>query len=206
MEGEEGDDEGEEGDMEAEGSAMEGDDEGEEGDDEGEEGEDVGDMEGDMDGEGDEEEEDEEAEEEEEEEEEEELNPFGDIEVFDTLNDFLLEQGEFEPVTEDCSCLTTSGIPPTFTPDGDAFITYTNPEDGAEFMWLPNYGTTECTAHDEFNGPYCADEFGEPLEDAPEYCAQSWCWVNAETCTNGVEASSYFPDSGLSFSYDVCSE
>lgn len=131
------------------------------------------------------------------------IESFGDIAIFDALNDFLIN-GLPEP-EEDCSCLITSGISPTFTPDGEAFITYIA-EDGEEYMWAPNYGVTECAAFDAENEPFCADEDGNPLDDAPEWCDRSWCYVNAETCTNGVEASTYFPDANLSFSYDVCAE
>jgi len=134
--------------------------------------------------------------------EEEETNPFGDIEVFDTLNDFLLN-GLPEP-EEDCSCLISSGISPIFSPDGDVFIEFEG--EGETFQWAPNYGLTECAAHDEENAPFCADEEGTPLVDAPEYCSQQWCYVNAETCTKGVVASSYFEEANLSYSYEVCSD
>lgn len=181
--------------------------EGEEADAE-EEGEEADDEEGDEadaeDGEG--EEADAEGEDMEDGEEEEELNPFGHIDVHDSLNDFVFEQGDYAPAPEeDCSCQLV-GVSPSFTADGDAFVIYTNPEDMVEYMWQPNYGTTVCAAHDEPNAPFCADEFGDPLADAPEWCAETWCYVNAETCTQGVELSGYFPDSGLSYSYEVCAE
>ena len=50
----------------------------------------------------------------------------------------------------------------------------------------------------------CADEFGVPLDDAPSWCADSWCFVNPDTCFTDVVESSYFPDSGLFYSYGAC--
>ena len=143
--------------------------------------------------------------------EEDEINPFGDSAIFDALEDFIInglpepEEPEEPEQEEDCSCLITSGVSPTFTPDGEVFITYVG-DMGGEYKWAPNYGLTQCAAHDFENAPFCADLDGNPLVDAPAWCIEPWCYVNAETCTQGVTASTYFPDANLSYSYDVCAE
>ena len=61
-----------------------------------------------------------------------------------------------------------------------------------------------CQAWDLDLQPICADEEGMPLNDAPDWCGDSWCYVNAQTCTKGLQATSYFPDEGLMYSYEVC--
>ena len=109
--------------------------------------------------------------------EEDEINPFGDSAIFDALEDFIINGLPEPEVPEDCSCLITSGVPATYEL-GVIFITYVN-EMGEEYRWAPNYGLTNCYAHDYENEPFCADEDGNPLANAPEWCAASWCYVNA---------------------------
>ena len=119
----------------------------------------------------------------------------------------VLEQYVVEPFVEDCSCLTSSGLPVFTNELGDGFIEVTFQEEGEDprtYNYPANYGTAQCSAWDEFLPDFCADAFGVPLDDAPDYCTQSWCWVSAETCLTGVFESDYFPDSGLSYSYLAC--
>ena len=40
----------------------------------------------------------------------------------------------------------------------------------------------ECTAWDIKLPPYCVDEAGNPKADAPQWCRDSWCWVDADNC------------------------
>ena len=61
-----------------------------------------------------------------------------------------------------------------------------------------------CMAWDIDLPPTCAQKNGRPLIDAPEWCGDAWCYVNPETCSKGLQESSYFPDSGLMYSYEVC--
>ena len=132
------------------------------------------------------------------EEEEEELNPVGSDEFFDQLDDFLRNGG-----TDDCSCLMEHGQTVHADPDtGDAYIIYVD-ENGDEIRYPATYGLVECMAFDEDLEPFCVDEDGEALEDAPEFCGQRWCYVNAKTCDSFI-LSSTFPGSGLAYSFDAC--
>ena len=103
---------------------------------------------------------------------------------------------------EDCSCLTSSGLPVETDADGNPIIVYTD-ADGVEHNYPGNYGLTTCMAWDLDLPPTCADSDGMPLVDAPDFCGQNWCYVS-ETCLQGAIDSTYFPDQGLKYSYDVC--
>ena len=55
--------------------------------------------------------------------------------------------------------------------------------------------------------PYCADANGAPKDGAPEWCREAWCWIDRDACSLPiVSESSYFPGSGLDFSYQTCGE
>ena len=77
--------------------------------------------------------------------------------------------------------------------------------DGVEHNYPGNYGLTTCMAWDLDLPPTCADSDGMPLVDAPDFCGQNWCYVG-ETCLQGALESTYFPDQGLKYSYDVCAQ
>jgi hypothetical protein len=126
--------------------------------------------------------------------------PFAGI---DLDNNGVEDFGEYVPPPEDCSCIDVQMMQVYFDGDAMGYIKYIDPE-GEEFEYPPNYGLTQCSAHDAMLEPTCADPDGFPFLDAPSWCADAWCFVNAETCTNGVIPSTYFPDDNLSYSYDVC--
>merc|ERR1719482_2604363 len=87
-----------------------------------------------------------------------------------------------------CPCLTSapSGTRyPTFTLAGQT-ITYDN-----------GYGLTTCSAHDTGLQPYC-NRGGE----SPSWCADSWCYVDANNCNKPSSKSVYFPE--LRYSYFTC--
>jgi len=52
--------------------------------------------------------------------------------------------------------------------------------------------------------PDCADAAGKPKANAPDWCAASWCFVDATRCNVGSTESAYFPGTGLAFSYGTC--
>ena len=104
------------------------------------------------------------------------------------------EEIEEEP-EQDCSCLPQHGLPVYWTEEGVHYIEYTDDE-GTVHQYTPDYGTS-CKAWDADLPPSCTGD------DAPDSCAQSWCWVNPDTCDSGIQGS-YFPDSELWFSYDTC--
>ena len=85
--------------------------------------------------------------------------------------------------------------------NGDAYIEVM--KDGEVYEYPINYGTTECSAWDLELQPDCADENG-PLEDAPEFCPDEWCYIDQNKCSQGAVKSTLFPDSDLYYSYDVC--
>ena len=114
------------------------------------------------------------------------------------LDTFLREGGE-----EDCSCLMSHGRDVHVDEEtGDAYIIYVA-EDGEEIRYPATYGLVECMAWDEDLTPFCVDADGEALENAPEFCGQSWCYVNAKTCDSFINSST-FPGSGLAYSFDAC--
>ena len=117
------------------------------------------------------------------------------------------EQEESPEIEEDCSCLIThgDGIELFWTDEGVHYIELT--ADGETYQYPPNHGLTQCQAWDADLEPYCADADGMPLEDAPVWCANQYCYVNPETCTTPkVRPSSYWPDSGLAYSYEACGD
>ena len=104
---------------------------------------------------------------------------------------------DYEEFEQDCSCLTSSGI--AVNTDGDSpYIEYTD-ADGTVHQYPANYGLTECMAWDMTLPPSC-----EGGEDDPDWCGDSWCYINHVTCYDNILKSSYFPDSGLWYSYAAC--
>lgn len=93
-----------------------------------------------------------------------------------------------------------------------------------------NFGQNGCGAHDENTAPYCGNEGAEDDPDLmhngghiPAYCTQRYCWVDPLNCFTGVsnqpvqglefgpppppvgaQHSSFWPGSGLWYSYDTC--
>lgn len=76
--------------------------------------------------------------------------------------------------------------------------------EGIAYRYPADYGTKQCAAWDEFLQPFCANNHYDAFSDAPDYCGQSWCYVNIETCPSGT-LTDYFPGSELYYSYiDAC--
>jgi len=118
----------------------------------------------------------------------------------------LEDEPAVEP-EEDCSCVIThgDGIELFWTEEGVHYIEYT--ADGETYQYPPNYGLSQCMAWDADLQPTCADEDGMPLDDAPVWCTNQYCYVNPETCTTPrVRPSGSFPDSGLFYSYEACGD
>ena len=114
------------------------------------------------------------------------------------------EEEEEEPVVEeDCSCIVTQTNEVKWDEDGTHYIEVVIDE--VTYKYEPNFGLTECMAWDGDVEPYCADEDGMPLEDAPVWCANQFCYVNPETCTTPrVRKSNYFED--YYYSYEACGD
>ena len=72
----------------------------------------------------------------------------------------------------------------------------------------PNdWGAVQCRAWDITLQPYCADTHGKAKKNAPQWCRDSWCWIDATNCDLPIKSeSSYFPKSGLVFSYQTCGD
>ena len=102
-------------------------------------------------------------------------------------------------VEQDCSCQPQHGLDIYWTEEGVHYIELTDFE-GTTHQFPPDYGTS-CKAWDELL-PYCADDEGIALDDAHEFCTQSWCWVNPDTCDSGMQS---FGDHNLWYTYeDAC--
>ena len=69
------------------------------------------------------------------------------------------------------------------------------------------YGVAGCQAYDAtMPGEGCADSSGTPMPNAPAWCAEYWCYIDADYCSldNGVVASTFFP--GAYYSTATCAE
>ena len=69
------------------------------------------------------------------------------------------------------------------------------------------YGVAGCQAYDvTMPGEGCADSSGAPMPNAPAWCAEYWCYIDADYCSldNGVVASTFFR--GAYYSTATCAE
>ena len=93
-----------------------------------------------------------------------------------------------------CPCLTS---PPTTLPNGGTVLLAAQTYDYAS-----TYGLNKCDAHDATLAPYCSVGTGR---SPPEWCADSWCYVDATNCEDLVLTNSvFFP--GLKYSYSTCGD
>ena len=68
-----------------------------------------------------------------------------------------------------------------------------------------NFGTATCQPWELNLPPYCADASGTILSNAPEWCSQSWCYINEDNCDQPVtQKTALFPGSGIRFSVGTC--
>ena len=100
--------------------------------------------------------------------------------------------------SENCPCLES-------LPAG-AFDQYIKPGgllyQGFEYPMTYGIG---CKNWDADLQPYCADASGKALPDAPEWCQHSFCYIDPESCVLPLQfQSSYFPLSGLKYSFQTC--
>jgi len=101
-----------------------------------------------------------------------------------------------------CDCRKDNGID-TVKRSGQKVIIYKDGE-GNEYEYPQKYGTS-CIGWDETLAPYCGDENKRPLEDAPRWCSQPWCYVDKDCDRADVEYSSFFGDDyELWYSYGNC--
>ena len=71
---------------------------------------------------------------------------------------------------------------------------------GRGHLYATVYGTGSCRAHDATLTPYC-DVVANAL---PEWCSDSWCYVDPANCAFPAAGSSYFPT--LHYSYRTCGD
>ncbi|KAL3897804.1 MAG: hypothetical protein SGCHY_003167 [Lobulomycetales sp.] len=102
-----------------------------------------------------------------------------------SLADTGLEQSSFYDAARECLLYTDSS--------------------SQQYCFPLRYGHDTCAAHDESLEPYCNAAEGE-FPGRPNWCGQSWCWVNGATCTNNPQPSSFFPGNNppLIYSYEAC--
>lgn len=70
------------------------------------------------------------------------------------------------------------------------------------YQYPMRYGLGACATHDDGLAPWCDDG-----DDAASYCAQEWCYVDADLCHDSVydyHASGVLPGRGLYYSYETC--
>ena len=72
--------------------------------------------------------------------------------------------------------------------------------EGDTYEYPPGYGQ-HCAQHDYGLAPYCND-----LNASPDWCTQSWCYIDPESdCSaHDVDSSLYFAPLPLLFSYTLC--
>jgi len=73
-----------------------------------------------------------------------------------------------------------------------------------QYCFNVNYGSSTCDMHDKNQG-VCADATGTPIDNAPLWCARSWCYVDADVCKENdlfYTRSHVFPQ--LYYSYQTC--
>ena len=90
-----------------------------------------------------------------------------------------------------CPCLSSSS---TSLPNNNQVVLA-----GKTYDYPATYGLDTCKAHDEALAPYCSET------PKPEWCSDSWCYVDADNCDDLVTTQSvYFP--GLAYSYSTCGD
>ena len=89
-----------------------------------------------------------------------------------------------------CPCLTAY---PTGISPADGFTVGT-----VNRFYSATYGLNTCAAHDQTNDPLCA------AAEPPQWCADSWCYVDPNNCDFTAQASHYFSTATLFFSYKTC--
>ena len=91
-----------------------------------------------------------------------------------------------------CPCLSGS----TTLPNGGTVLLA-----GKTYDYPASYGLGTCEKHDETLAPYCSVGTGR---SPPEWCADTWCYVDKDTCNRVNLKSSYFVDVDLYYSYATC--
>ena len=81
---------------------------------------------------------------------------------------------------DDCECLSDNDLDTTKR-NGQRVIIYTD-ADGNEHEYPSAYGTA-CIGWDEILPPICGDGNGRPLDDQPDWCPKSWCFIDPKKCT-----------------------
>mmetsp|Transcript_34583 Transcript_34583/g.64529 ORF Transcript_34583/g.64529 Transcript_34583/m.64529 type:complete len:847 (+) Transcript_34583:126-2666(+) len=99
-----------------------------------------------------------------------------------------------------CPCVSTDGGALDVYRSGGQlyFDTHVYPND---------YGTGGCRAYDTDPNalqPFCGNSTGHPLDDAPAWCFDAFCYVDPNNCDTGSTLSGVFPQSGLEYSYETC--
>ena len=101
-----------------------------------------------------------------------------------------------------CPCLTTMRRDELFTTFDSTFVNADGTTrvtlSGIDYTYPPDYGFSSCAQHDDGQLPYCN------VANPPEWCADTWCYVDKDTCNRVNLKSSYFVDIDLYYSYATC--
>ena len=112
------------------------------------------------------------------------------------------------PEEDACKCLSSFGEGvttyfPTNDPD-DWHVLVDIPLVGTDIKYPWNYGLGACAVFDEeLYGFGCADEDGNILDTAPNFCAEPWCFVSPTCSLYGDLFNSALFD-GFVYSYNKC--
>ena len=101
---------------------------------------------------------------------------------------------------------------PCLTSDSGALDEYRNSDNTLSyrgFSYPSDYGFGSCKQWDIDPvplPPFCGDsQNNAALPDAPEFCRDSWCYIDPDNCDSELQyVSGVFPDSGLTFSSEAC--
>lgn len=106
-----------------------------------------------------------------------------------------------------CRCIDPWGLPEGGAPQGLTFVESSTGRGclrGEAGNCYPiDYGSQRCSAWDINLPPRCADREGRPLTNAPLFCAQPWCFVDA-SCRLHQQRTTIFLGHELFYSYETC--
>ena len=95
---------------------------------------------------------------------------------------------------EDRKCTTASGLPGVYRLGGSC-IAY-------------DFGSSACLRHDLIHDPICQIDDLSSAVVVPEWCFQSWCYVDGNSCKKNSEEdvfkSDSFPQLDIYYSYTTC--
>ena len=102
-----------------------------------------------------------------------------------------------------CPCLPKKLNFKSYPVLGDCLQFTPDPEKGDVYCYPLDYGF-KCKAHDRKLSPFCRDSDGSASSTQPNWCLDSWCFVDPDNCDLLKTQSSYFEQDNAYISYATC--